>query len=280
MLKTFFYIPADKPKFLSGLNKFEPDFFILDLEDSLTNSSSAEGLNNLIELPEVKDNCWVRIGLSDDIGRAVETVYALGVRYRKIKLPKIGSSEQLSEFFNALEKAVDLKNYEFIISIESPRGVIDLGEIFKDHSHRFSGISIGTHDYCREMNAVHEPKYFDFMRNTILNYCKAYGKFCLDFASMNITDAELFKSECLEGFRMGFDGKPILHPWQLERANEIQFYSEHEIQDAVEVYRHFGGKIPDDLPAVKINSRIIEKPHLKRLAEIIKYLKKTNREFV
>lgn len=277
MLKTFFYIPADKQKFLSGLNKLKPDCFILDLEDSLTKSSSAEGLDNLIALPEVKDNYWVRIGLSDDIGKAVETVRALGERFKKIKIPKIGSSEQLFKFFNALEKAVGLNNYEFIISIESPKGVVFLGEIFKDHSHRFSGISIGTHDYCKEMNAVHEPRNFDFMRNSILNYCKAYGKFCLDFASMNITDEELFKTECLEGFRMGFDGKPLLHPWQLERINEIEFYSEHEIEDALEVYKHFGEIIPDDLPAVKINSRIIEKPHLKRLAEIIKYLKKTKR---
>jgi hypothetical protein len=46
------------------------------------------------------------------------------------------------------------------------------------------------------------------------------------------------------------------------------------------VYKHFGEIIPDDLPAVKINSRIIEKPHLKRLAEIIKYLKKTKRGIV
>lgn len=280
MLKTYFYIPADKPKFLQGLNKLKPDYFILDLEDSLTNSSSAEGLKNLTEIPEVKDNYWVRIGLSEDIGKAVETVRALGYRYKNIKLPKIGSTKQLSDFFNALEKVVDIKDFDFIISIESPQGVVNLGEIFKDHSYRFSGISIGTHDYCKEMNAVHEPKYFDFMRNLILNYCKAHGKFCLDFASMNITDAELFKTECLEGFKMGFDGKPILHPWQLERINEIEFYSEPEIDDALEVYKHFGENIPDDVPAVKINSRIIEKPHLKRLAEIIKYLKKTNREII
>ncbi|MBN2770562.1 MAG: hypothetical protein JXR90_07695 [Spirochaetes bacterium] len=280
MLKTYFYIPADKPKFLAGLDKLSPDFFILDLEDSLTASSSEEGLRNLTELTEVKDNYWVRIGLSGDASKDLKTLVELGVRYKNIKLPKIGSSKQLSDILNDFGKRIDLEIYDFIISIESPEGVINLNEIFRDHSHRFSGVSIGTHDYCREMNAVHEPKYFDFMRNSILNYCKAYGKFCLDFASMNITDEELFKNECLEGFRSGFDGKPILHPWQLEKINEIQFYTESEIKDAVEVYRHFRGEIPKDVPAVKINSRIIEKPHLRRLEQIIKYLKKTKRELI
>jgi len=276
MLKTFFYIPADKPKFLSGLNKFDPDYFILDLEDSLTSGSSAEGIRNLNGIESVKDNYFVRVGLES----AAETVKALYPRYKKIKLPKIESSEHLRAVFGSVSKQFDLNEFEFIISIESPKGVINLGEIFRDHSDRFTGVSIGTHDYCKEMNAAHEPVNFNFMRNSILNYCKAYGKFCLDFASMNITDAELFRSECLEGFRMGFDGKPILHPWQLNLVSSIRFYDEHEIEDAVEVYRHFAGRIPDDVPAVKINNRIIEKPHLKRLSEIIKYLKKKNPEIL
>jgi citrate lyase beta subunit len=97
------------------------------------------------------------------------------------------------------------------------------------------------------------------------------GKKVIDIASMNIEYKNEFIYECKDGLKKGFDGKFIIHPWQLEIFNSIKQYSEAEMEFAKLVKNYIdeiGGK--EKFTIAKIEGKIVEKPHLNRFNEILR----------
>ena len=66
MLDSYFFIPGDKPKFLKKAGELKADFFVIDLEESVSNINKLQALNNLNKL-NVNQNTFVRISFKDNI---------------------------------------------------------------------------------------------------------------------------------------------------------------------------------------------------------------------
>ena len=277
MLKTFFFIPAGNKHFFSALTKYKPDYFVFDLEDSVSSENLGEALEYILQNPFCSSKP-IFVRLWDIRADIISENISLFSTYKNFILPKVDSSEQLDLFFNGLTEIFQISGFQFIILIESPKGIINLNAILQKHNEHIYGIGFGSHDYCSEMGAVHLSENYDFARNSLLVFGKAYGKICIDIASTNINDENLFIDECKEGFNFGFVAKPILHPWQLEQLQKICFYKEEEIMEAKTMFKQFNGFIPIDISALKINGKIIEKPHIKRINSVIEYILKQKKE--
>lgn len=272
MLKSFFFIPAGNKRFYSALTKYHPDFFVFDLEDSIESENVTDSVDFILNIPVKEETIFVRLwSIKTEVVSHNITLFA---KYRNYILPKVESSEQLDLFFNELQSFYPVCEFRFLVIIESPIGIVNLNSILNKYHKNIYGIGFGSHDYCNEVGAVHSLENYSFARNAILLQGKAFGKLCLDIASTNIQDEKMFINECKEGFNLGFDAKPILHPWQLIQFQKINYYSDDEINDAHEVSKQFGGFVPLDIAAVNINGRILEKPHIRRLNRVIDYILK------
>ena len=131
-----------------------------------------------------------------------------------------------------------------------------------------TGIGLGSHDYTDVIGMKHSLEYLSYARNHVLNMGKAHNLITIDIASMNIKDDQNFKDECLDAFNMGYDGKFILHPNQLNLLNEVEYYSSTEIDEAKKVYLDIC-KIADDSEAIiYIDGKVYEKAHIKRIKKI------------
>src|SRR5690606_36621520 len=104
-------------------------------------------------------------------------------------------------------------------------------------SERLAVLVMGTNDLAKELRAAHVPGRQPLL--TGLGLCllaaRATGKVILDGVYNDIKDPEGFEAECLQGAQMGFDGKTLIHPRQLEPANRAFAPSEDEVATAREL---------------------------------------------
>jgi citrate lyase beta subunit len=272
MIETYFFIPADKPPYFKALKNLTPDHFIFDLEDAVIKENLNVAIENLIDIEFTEQSCFVRLPSIDNIEELTAIIKKLYPKFSKFFLPKVEISIFISELTERLKPIIPIENQYFIIVIESPLGIINLKEIISDHLNIIKGVAFGSHDYCKTMNSKNEEEYFEYARQIIVNHAKAFGIQSIDIASTNLDDENLFKKECIRGFNMGFDAKPILHPWQLIQISKISFFTEEQIKEAILVYKAFNKNLPDENTPIKIGNKIIETPHLKHYKRIIDYL--------
>ena len=173
-------------------------------------------IKNLEFLVLNEKSFYVRLPVFKNLELSVSIINRLYPKFLRFFLPKIDDANILHELSSTLKKIIPIEKQHFIIAIESPKGLINLNNILTKNRNIIYGIAFGSLDYCREMNAKNEEENYSFARQHVLNYAKAYDLLSIDIASTNLQNEGDFKMECLKGFHLGFDAKPLLHPWQLQ----------------------------------------------------------------
>lgn len=266
MLEKYFFLPASNKKFIYNLNKIETDKIVFDLEDAITNHDLNDSIENLSNL-QIRNNYWVRFPFLNAKQSNINKLIDSG--FRNFVVPKIRNK---NDYQNILKKLSDIEEVNFIILVENPYFLLKLTELLSDNSKIIVGVGLGSHDYSAEMNMQHDFENLTFARNIILNTAKAYNINAVDIASMEIDNKEKLEKEFISAVRMGFDGKFFIHPKQLEIFNKTKFFTDEEIEEAIEIVTILKDK--NDFAAFKYNGKVYEKPHLKRLVKIVEWVKK------
>jgi citrate lyase subunit beta/citryl-CoA lyase len=274
MIKSYFFIPADKANFIKKIPDLGCDFIVFDMEESVNEKSIENCISNLSSI-DINHNYTVRFPISysniDQNSFEIEKLYSFG--FRRFTLPKIESLEELEaciDFFTE-RKLSDIK---FDIYIETPLALLNAKEMVIKAKSKIESILIGSHDYCNILGCKHTNENLTYLRQHLLAIGKAYGINVVDIVSPNIKDIEVLKKECIESFEMGFDGKALIHPLQLEAFSNAKYFTETEVKEAIKVSEEINKIGLDKFSIVKINGKIFEKPHLKRIFEIVEWNKK------
>jgi citrate lyase subunit beta/citryl-CoA lyase len=145
--------------------------------------------------------------------------------------------------------------------VETPRAMLHAEEIAAA-SERLNVLVMGTNDLAKELYAEHVPGRHPLLTGLglALLAARATGKVILDGVYNDVKDAEGFLDECRQGREMGFDGKTLIHPGQVEGANEVFAPSEQAVEDArgiLEAWEAGAGS-----GVVTHNGRMIESLHV------------------
>ena len=97
MLKSYFFIPANKSKFISKVNELHCDYFVFDLEDAILNTEVESSLDNLSKVI-IQDNYFVRFGFFDEFAELNEVLFSqlLSFGFRKFVIPKFSANSLIS----------------------------------------------------------------------------------------------------------------------------------------------------------------------------------------
>ena len=185
--------------------------------------------------------------------------------YTNFIFPKINHNVELDSINKVLSS---IKSpFKYILLVESPSLLISLHNIVDRHLEYISAIGFGSHDYCNRMNM--KPSFFNtnYAKYLILNIGKAFNLTTIDTPSMELNNERDFEDECISSKNMGFDGKFILHPWQLNILNSAKYYSDCEVEEAVEIMKILKQK-NNEYEFIKHNNKIYEHPHINRLKYI------------
>lgn len=269
MIQSYFFIPANKQKFVIKARELEADNYIFDMEESVCSADLDICLKNL-RMVRVQDNFWVRIPIDythyESLVPLVQTLYHIG--FRNILLPKIESSEQL----RAIKETLHAYSLKFGILVESPRALLNFYEMATQNPD-LSLVLIGSHDYCNVVGCKHEESNLIYLRQKLLTECKALSIPIVDYVSTNFADMEKYSQECVNANNMGFEGKAIIHPKQLEVFNHVTFYTKDEVAEAQAVMNELGERDIREVAIFKVNEKLYENPHIKRLKEIVEWNK-------
>jgi citrate lyase subunit beta / citryl-CoA lyase len=265
--RSVLYMPGANERALEKAKGLRADALILDLEDAVA--------------PDSKDEARERVcaaARSGEYGRREIAIRAnaIGTRWHDadvaaiaaagpdaVVVPKVSSVDDVRTIESALERGGAPEHTAIWAMVETPVAMLDAEEI-AGCSDRLAVLVMGTNDLAKELRAEHVPGRQPLL--TGLGLCllaaRATGKVILDGVFNDIGDTEGFLRECRQGKEMGFDGKTLIHPSQLEPCNEVFAPSEAEIDSAREVITAFEEAEREGRGVVTVNGRMIENLHV------------------
>jgi citrate lyase subunit beta/citryl-CoA lyase len=201
---------------------------------------------------------------ADDLAAAAEAGPAAVV------VPKVGSVADVAAIEAGLEKAGAPDHTAIWAMVETPVAMLSALDI-AGASERLTVLVMGTNDLAKELHAEHVPGRQPLL--TGLGLCllaaRATGKVILDGVYNDIKDPEGFEAECLQGRQMGFDGKTLIHPSQLEPANRVWAPADDAVEDARALIATFEEGIAAGKGVVTHNGRMIENMHVDNARRLI-----------
>jgi citrate lyase subunit beta / citryl-CoA lyase len=236
-LRSVLYMPSSNAKALEKAKSLPIDGLILDLEDAVAPDAK-----------EAARDAACAAAASGEYGRRTVTVRANGIGTRwhdadlaaiaqagpdAVVVPKVNSAAEVGQLVDALEKAGAPDRTRLWAMIETPVAILDALAIARA-SERLSAFVIGTNDLVKELYAEHVPGRAPILPSlhTALLAARAAGIAILDGVYNDVKDVDGFLAECEQGRQMGFDGKTLIHPGQVEGANRAFAPSDQAVEDA------------------------------------------------
>ena len=276
MLRTYFFIPASKSRFIDKMKSIDADEFVFDFEDAIAESEVESAFENITKLEDASKH-WVRPRLFNKNGeinnRQLEILFDLG--FTRFVLPKICTEQELHDIYNIF-MYYDVKDPQWILLLESPLALCNIPSLFTDQKYPIKGISLGAQDYAAKVGMCFTNERILWARNLVLNAACAYGFEPIDIASMTIHDRPSFENEAIEGFKMGYTAKMVLHPAQLDVIKSMHYYSKIEIDHALRIAEQIDFSKLNEFSVITIDGQLYEKPHLSRIQRIVEYARKKN----
>ncbi|MDO4217316.1 MAG: citrate (pro-3S)-lyase subunit beta [Bacteroidales bacterium] len=267
--RTMMFVPGNNPAMMSDAFIYGPDSIMLDLEDSVTmaEKDAARLLvhNALKTIDYGNTEMVVRINpLNTPYGKKdVEAVVKAGVQV--IRMPKTETAEEVVELEQEIEKVEKelgcLGRTQIMAAIESTKGIINAYAI-ATASKRMMGIALGAEDYCANLKAQRTPSGDELLlaRETIVVAARAAGIDALDTVYSNLNDMETFRKEVELIHRLGFDGKSIINPRQIEIINEVFTPTEKAIEKAKAVIAAIKEAEAKGSGVIAVNGKMVDRP--------------------
>jgi citrate lyase subunit beta / citryl-CoA lyase len=278
--RTMLYIPGNNPAMLQQGGTYGADSLLLDLEDAvaLNQKDSARILvRNMLQVVDFYDaEVCVRVNhLSTGFGMAdLEEIVPL--QPSAIRYPKTESAEEVENLISIIEKIEDkhgLPHNRMTIHamIETAMGVQNVFSIASKFS-RVDAITIGGQDLTADMNIVYTPDGagIDFARKRIVMAAKASHIDVIDTVFPDVNDEEGLRRETEYAKNIGFTGKAVINPRQIDIIHEVYTPKDEEIRKAYRIVKEFIKNKEAGIGVFAIDGKMIDAPVVARAEYVLK----------
>jgi citrate lyase subunit beta/citryl-CoA lyase len=267
--RSALYMPGSNARALEKAKTLAADVVIFDLEDAVAPDAKETAREQVVAA--VKGSGYgrrelvIRVnGLDTPWGRA-DLAAAIAAAPDAVLVPKVSGPEDLARIAAALVGAPD--KVRTWAMMETPLAILNAREIAAaaaDSETRLACFVMGTNDLVKETRAD-----FDAERTAALYWlsatvtaARAYGIDVLDGVYNNFKDLDGFRRECLQGRRLGMDGKTLIHPDQIAGANEVFSPSAAELAWARKIIVAFEQPQNRGKGAITVDGRMVELLHV------------------
>lgn len=272
--RSALYMPGSNARALDKARTLAADTLILDLEDAVAPERKAEarqqvraaiaaggyGRRELLVRANALDTPWGEEDLRAFAGAGADGIV----------LAKVSSPAEVLQAVRILGQAGAPDTLALWIMAETARCILDIDAIAGAHP-RLAGILLGTTDLARELRVRHTPERLGFM--TALNLCvlaaRAHGLDVLDGVHLDLEDDAGLRQACEQGRELGFDGKTLIHPRQLEAANAVFAPAADELDRAREIIAAWREASARGSAVVVVGGRLVENMHVAEAERLI-----------
>lgn len=263
------FVPGNNPGMMADAHIYGPDSIMLDLEDSVSMAEKDTArllVYNALKSVDYGDTeMVVRINpLNTPYGKKdIEAMVKAGVHV--IRMPKTETAEEVREVEREIEKVEKeigcLGRTKIMAAIESALGVVNAYDI-ATASPRMMGIALGAEDYCANLKTQRSKggDELRLARETIVVAARAAGIDALDTVYSNLNDMETFRNEVEFIKTLGFDGKSIINPRQIEVVNEVFAPTEKDIEKARAIVAAIKEAEKKGSGVIALNGKMIDRP--------------------
>lgn len=286
--RTRMYVPGNNPYLMQGIPYFFSDGVILDLEDSVPvdDKDSARMLVSyaLDNIDFGSAEKMVRINSLESCG--ADDIEAIIQHNPDVLLiPKCESDYDVKKVLENVEKFE--KKYKTSHSvnlmpiIESAKGVDNAYSIVTATS-RICAVAFGAEDYTASLGVKKSKTEEEllFAKQVIVNAAKGAGIQASDTVYSNIEDIEGLKASTERSKALGFDGRGVIHPSQIDIIHQIYMPTDAEIEEANEIIDAYNKSMEDGTGVLKLKGKMIDMPVVIRAMKVIKTVKSLNKEGV
>jgi citrate lyase subunit beta/citryl-CoA lyase len=267
--RSALYMPGSNARALEKAKTLAADVVIFDLEDAVAPDAKETAREQVVAA--VKGGGYgrrelvIRVnGLDTPWGRA-DLAAAIAAAPDAILVPKVSKPDDLARVASTLAGAPD--NVRTWAMMETPLAILNAREIAAAATGpktRLTCFVMGTNDLIKETRAE-----FDAERTAALYWlsatvtaARAYGVDVLDGVYNNFKDLDGFRRECVQGRRLGMDGKTLIHPDQVAGANEVFSPSAAELAWARKIIAAFEQPEHKGKGAITVDGRMVELLHV------------------
>jgi citrate lyase subunit beta / citryl-CoA lyase len=217
-------MPASNERALEKAKTIPCDALILDLEDAVAPEAKPAARDAACAAARSGDyghrELTIRVNGADTEWHRDDLAAACAAGPDAIVVPKVNSADAVLALVDAMASYDAPERTQLWAMVETPVAMLHAEEIAAA-SDRLTVLVMGTNDLAKELYAEHVPGRQPLLTGLglALLAARATGKAILDGVYNDVQDADGFLAECRQGREMGFDGKTLIHPGQVEGAN-------------------------------------------------------------
>src|SRR5512144_2146350 len=276
-------VPGSNPRFLEKAQGLESDQVFLDIEDSVAPIAKPDARKNIVDVLNTGDwgnrvrtvrvNDWTTQWTYRDV---IEVVEGAGANLDCIMLPKVQTAEQVVALDNLLTQIEKTMGYEvgrigIEAQIENALGLISVDAI-ATASPRVETIIFGPADFMASINMKslvvgEQPPGYDvgdayhYILMRILMAARTYDQQAIDGPYLQIKNVDGFRTVARRSAALGFDGKWVLHPGQIDAANEVYSPRQEDYDHAeliLDAYDYYTSEAGGKLGAAMLGDEMID----------------------
>ena len=270
--RSMLFMPGNNPGMLVSADILGADSIIYDLEDavSLDEKDSARTLvrNALSFLKFTHSEITVRINPIDSPYWEKDLEAIIPVLPDGIVIPKasVAAVHSVEQKINEIKKAHNItKNFSFLMLVESARGIMDVNSIAKA-SPLIQGLLLGGEDYSVDMGIQRTrlSKELEYARFSLTTAAHAYGLDSLDTPFTDVEDFEGLRLDTAFSKSIGFSGRLVINPRQVEEIHKIFSPSSAEIERAEAILQAAEEAKQKGLGVFSFKGKMVDLPVIKR----------------
>ncbi|MBC7633152.1 MAG: CoA ester lyase [Flavobacterium sp.] len=268
-------MPGANERALEKAKGIDADALILDLEDAVSPDSKPEARDRVCAAVQSGDyghrELAIRVNGIGTEWHDADIAAAAKAGPDAVLVPKVNSAGEVLRLVASLESAGAPATTQLWAMIETPIALLHAEEICAAHE-RLTVIVMGTNDVVNETYGLHVPGRTPLVLTALslsLLAARAAGKVILDGVYNDVKNLEGFDAEARQGREMGFDGKTLIHPSQVEPANAVFGPSADDVEHAQQMISTFEKGKAAGQGVVTFNGRMVEELHVRDAKRIL-----------
>jgi citrate lyase subunit beta/citryl-CoA lyase len=268
--RSLLFMPGSNPRALEKARTVAADGIILDLEDAVAPDAKGTAREAIAQTLAAggfgKREVIIRINALDSPWWIDDVTMAGKAKPDGILVPKISSVEDLSAVADRLSDINADMSIRVWAMIETARAILHVEELAaasKDSENRLAGFVFGPNDIARETRIRMMPGRAAMLPMIIASVLAArlYGLDILDGPYSNFSDTQGFIDEAEQGRDIGFDGKTLIHPSQIEACNKVFTPPADEVAQARRIIAAFEQPENASRGAIQLDGKMVERLH-------------------
>lgn len=275
--RSVLYMPGANERALEKAKGIDADALILDLEDAVAPDAKEEARARVCAAVQSGEYGYRELAIRvNGIGTQwhdADIAAAAAAGPDAVLVPKVNSAEEVLQLVAALEAAGAPEKTKLWAMIETPIALLHAEEICAAHE-RLTVLVMGTNDVVNETFGLHVPGRTPLVLTALslsLLAARAAGKVIIDGVFNDVKNLDGFDAEARQGREMGFDGKTLIHPGQVEPANVAFAPSDADIEHAEAMIAAFDEAKAAGQGVVTFNGKMVEELHVRDAHRILAF---------